>query len=153
MQAQTANGWVPRGTPPTQREIAKRAEEAKIKFQRGVRAHNCGDFKEAIENYASASRYDPDHADAFHNLGVALLIVQKPAQAIEALDCAVQLRPTQVESILLLARALLDIGRDDDAVKLLQKSCQLLPDDKHLLDLKNETLQRLEKTSRDLIQS
>ncbi len=57
-------------------------------LESGLRAHNSGDIDSAKAAYQKALALAPDNPDALHLLGVALLQLGQPGQAIGCLECA-----------------------------------------------------------------
>ncbi len=115
-------------------------------FQRGLALQRAGLLDPAIAAYSTAVRLDPAHADAFHNLGVALAAAQRPAEAIVAWGHAARLRPEQADSAVALGHALLSAGRPADAAVLLTKTCQRHPGDARVLVLNGRALLALGQT-------
>ena len=52
-----------------------------------------GEMAQAAEQYREATRLDPDHADAWQSLGMALVKLEKLEEAIAALEKLVRLKP------------------------------------------------------------
>lgn len=67
----------------------------------------------------------PDAPEGHYNLGAALLGMNRPAEALDPLTRAIELAPDNVLFVLDRARALLDLGRKDDARKDLRRASQL----------------------------
>lgn len=87
-----------------------------------------GRFDEAIAHLQEARRIHPDHALACNNLGCALVMKGEPQQALPYLEESVRLLPAAATRIN-LARALLELGRFDDAAEQYRRVLQELPGD------------------------
>lgn len=62
-------------------------------LQEAFQVHQSGDLKEAVARYRAFLGANPDHAEARHLLGIALMQSETPAEAIPELEAAVRLRP------------------------------------------------------------
>lgn len=74
-----------------------------------------GDMDGAAEEFAKAVSVTPNDVTARYNLGLALLELGRPANAIEHLTVATDIHPGYHEALLELARARLELGQLDDA--------------------------------------
>ncbi len=119
---------------------------AQGQFQRGLAHHKAGRLDPAVSAYSAAVRLAPGHADAFHNLAVALTAAGRPAEAIIAWDHVARLRPEQADSAVALGHALLNAGRPSDAVLLLAGACQRHSGDARLLVLNGRAFLALGQT-------
>ncbi len=75
-----------------------------------------GRFDEAAAVCRKALALKPDHADLWHNLGVAELRAGRPAEAARAFARAAQAGERSAEKLLGLGIALANAGRLDDAI-------------------------------------
>jgi tetratricopeptide (TPR) repeat protein len=57
-----------------------------------------GIFDEAIRNYLMALRINPDHPEAFNNIGVAFARQQEYQEAIEYFKKALNLKPNYLQA-------------------------------------------------------
>lgn len=81
-------------TFPNNREVAiLSADQLVIK---GITYTLVGNFEEAVESFRRAIELDPNHADAYQNLGIALAEMGKSEEAIEAYRRAIALYPDGV---------------------------------------------------------
>lgn len=64
-------------------------------FGRGLLARHRGDAQAAFESFARVLELWPEHPDALHELGVALLMADDVEQAVGALERAAALRPAE----------------------------------------------------------
>jgi tetratricopeptide (TPR) repeat protein len=78
---------------------------AKAQYDYAFEAHAKGNLSSAIEYYRKAINLDPRMADAYLNLGAALIAQNSYSQAIEALTKATELNPTSSKAQELLAEA------------------------------------------------
>lgn len=87
-----------------------------------------GKLDESIAACREATRLDPDFADAYNNLANALVDRQRDAEAVEALNHLIALRPQVIDQRLMLARALMQLpGRAAEAVEALESLLKLAP--------------------------
>jgi tetratricopeptide (TPR) repeat protein len=109
---------------------AKAAEDAKKEFQAeleidpsnagaeyvlGELARQGGQWPEAIEHFAHASKLDAGFGDAFLGLGVSLISAKRFSEAIPPLETAVKLEPKNPGAHYNLAQAYNRAGRKQDA--------------------------------------
>jgi tetratricopeptide (TPR) repeat protein len=69
-----------------------------------------GDFPAAVNEFRAATRWEPTSAGAFRNLGTALVLDQKPGDAVAAYQKAVELEPGFIAAHLDLDSALQQRG-------------------------------------------
>ena len=94
----------------------------------GVIALQTGRLDSAIALLTQAVRNDQRHAQAFANLGSALLLANQPDAAIEAYDRALAIKPGFVEALSNIASSLLKIGRYSQAAEYFYRLLTLAPD-------------------------
>ena len=87
----------------------------------GRRAYDAGQYKEAADAFARAVDAAPASATARVNLGLAHLQMGNTAEATQAFEAALRLDPTNVIVARLLVRALVRLGRSDDAIATLNR--------------------------------
>ena len=85
-------------------------------------------WQEAIACYEAALVHDPRYASAFFNLGHALLHTNDLARAEHALRQAAALAPSDAQIRARLARALVELGRQEEALAETLRSVELDPD-------------------------
>ena len=85
-------------------------------------------WQEAIACYEAALAHDPRYANAYFNLGRALLHVNDLVRAEHALRQAAALAPNDAQVRSRLARALGELGRQDEALAETLRSIDLEPD-------------------------
>jgi len=81
----------------------------------GELARQANDLPEAIERFTKATKFDPNFADAYLGLGVALLAEKKYAEATAPLEMAAKLQPENPAAHYNLATAYSRTGRKEDA--------------------------------------
>lgn len=83
--------------------------------------------EEAVPLLTRAVSLDPQHADAWHNLGRAYLLLGRNREAVPALRTAVELAPLLENAALNLASALLRTGQPAEALLLLTSARDRAP--------------------------
>jgi hypothetical protein len=96
-------------------------------FSRGE-ALEASDPAAAEAAYRKVLALDPDHADAYLNLGALLCDSRRCAEAVALYDEALRRRPTQALLHFNRAIALEDLGRTDEALVGYHASLRLAPD-------------------------
>jgi len=91
-----------------------------------------GRMTEARDAYAAAIAADPRFAQAHNGIGVVLVKMGAPAAALPHFDRAAALDAASVEPRLNAARALLDMGRDDEAATKFRDGARLARTDEAL---------------------
>jgi tetratricopeptide (TPR) repeat protein len=79
------------------------------------------DEDEAVEYLRKASELAPENADAWRDLGEALVVAGQPAEALEALRRAAQLRPEDLGALVDLAHLVHASGDPEGAIELLEQ--------------------------------
>ncbi len=110
-------------TPTTRADAKKEFEEelridpknAGAEFILGELARQGENYDEAIDRFTRATRLDAMFTEAYLGLGRALLAVNKPSEAVNALERAAALQPDNPASHFLLANAYRKAGRPADA--------------------------------------
>jgi predicted TPR repeat methyltransferase len=95
-----------------------------------------GEPDEAEAAYREAIRIDPEHCDAYHNLGVLLNAQRRPREAALCFSKIITLRPNHPEARKLLALAHCTLGEIDKAVEIFEEWLREDPDDpiaRHML--------------------
>lgn len=91
-------------------------------LRRGVAAHKEGNLKDAESCYRSILKYQPEHADANHNLGLLALSVNKTEIALPLLKTALESNPKTEQFWLSYIEALVKANQLKYAQKLIEKS-------------------------------
>jgi len=95
-----------------------------------------GEPDEAEAAYREAIRIDPEHCDAYHNLGVLLNAQRRPREAALCFSKIITLKPKHPEARKLLALAHCTLGEMDKAVEIFEEWLREDPDDpiaRHML--------------------
>jgi len=79
-----------------------------------------GRYEEALASYEAALEKAPNDAEAHHNRGLALLALDRPLEARESFAVAYDLEPENEAYLGSLVDALVEAGRDDRALELLE---------------------------------
>ena len=87
-----------------------------------------GEWHEAIACYEAALAHDPRYPSAYFNLGHALLLVNDLIRAEHYLRQAAALAPNDAQVRARFARALSELGRQDEAMTETIRSLELDPD-------------------------
>ena len=111
-----------------QEYLAKKPDDANIHFQLGYAYTALRQFLDAKSEYESAIALDPKMAPAYLNLGLTLLD-SDPAAAVEPLQKAVELAPSQAEPKYVLGAALERSGKSALAIEQYRAAEKL--DEKH----------------------
>ncbi len=88
-----SDGSLPAARAEIERVIATEPALWEAHFARGLIARRTGDAPAAERSFRRALELWPDQPDALHELGVALLMAERTAEATEKLDTAAKLRP------------------------------------------------------------
>ena len=87
-----------------------------------------GRLQEALGPMREAVRLRPDDAEAFKNLGIALINLKRSAEGEEACRDAIRLKPDYAQAHLNLGNALIDLGRMAEAEESYREAIRLKPD-------------------------
>jgi tetratricopeptide (TPR) repeat protein len=104
------------------------AAAARATLQGAVERHQQGDFAAAEPLYRQVLAGQPDHFDACHLLGVALLQMGRLDEGRGLIERAIALKPDVAPAHSNLAMALLGLGRDAEALASLDRALALQPD-------------------------
>jgi tetratricopeptide (TPR) repeat protein len=88
-------------------------------YQRGVRARVVKDWAGAEAAFRQAIVQRPDFADAWNELGYALRHQRRYGESVDAYLEALRLRPSFPEALEYLGEAYVEMGRLDDARRVL----------------------------------
>jgi tetratricopeptide (TPR) repeat protein len=103
-------------------------------FERGQNAHAKGDVARALALYEGALKLRPEFPEAEYQRGVALVSLERPAEAEKAFTIAIDLRKTWVLPISALGNLLARAARDKEAEPVLRRAIQLGARDSITLD-------------------
>jgi tetratricopeptide (TPR) repeat protein len=93
-----------------------------------------GQMDAALAEYHEAARLDPGKPAIHHNIGLMLLRLGRPGEAVEPLTEALQLDPAYRDSRYHLSNAYTLLGRYDDAIDSWTKFLELVPDGREALN-------------------
>ncbi|MDZ4851153.1 MAG: tetratricopeptide repeat protein [Pirellulaceae bacterium] len=91
-------------------------------FERAVAIHSAGRLHEAIVAYRDIIASNPRHAEAYCNLGVALLELEKYFEASQALESSIAIRSDIAAAHNNLGNAYTKLGRYNDAAQAYQRA-------------------------------
>lgn len=114
-----------------ERALAIDPAHASARTNYGNLLASLGRLPDAIGQFELALRSDPEHAVANGNLGIALLL-QSPANRDRAIACfrrAIRSAPLHLSARMMLASALRDAGRANEAIDVLDETVRLFPTD------------------------
>jgi tetratricopeptide (TPR) repeat protein len=94
---------------------------ADSEYDRGVRARVAKDWKTAEAAFRRAIALRAGFADAWNELGYALRHQRRYAESVKAYEEALRLRPSFPEALEYLGEAYVDMGRLDDARRILAR--------------------------------
>ena len=109
-------------------EISRSASPANQYFLRGNAYLDAGEFAEAVRDYSSALKLDPDNAVYHNNLGIALRYMERFDEAIEAYDRAIELDPEYRDAYTNRGVVFADLGGLEPAVRDFDKAIAIDPD-------------------------
>lgn len=93
------------------------------------KVHNdLGDYTQALRCFKSAVQRDPTLKQAHGGAGVALIHLNRPADALPELEAELKLNATDPDSRYQLAHALLQLSRPDEALPILRALVASHPD-------------------------
>ena len=103
-------------------------------FERGQNAHAKGDISRALVLYEGALKLRPEFPEAEYQRGIALVALDRPAEAEKAFAHAIELRKDWVLPDSALGNLLARRGRDREAEPVLRRAMQLGANDFVTLD-------------------
>ncbi len=124
------------------RALAAQPDSVEARVNLGSVLALCGDRTGAAEQLREALKRDPANVTAHFNLG-SLLADNAPGEARPHLEAVVAARPADAEARRLLAKALRDSGRPEEALSHYARAVELAPGDETARLGEAETLVRL----------
>lgn len=97
------------------------------RLQQALSWHQQGLLTQARHQYEQLLREQPEHADAWHLLGVLSLQEQNAPQALAQIDRALALQPRHAAALANRGMVLMALQQSDDAVRSYQASLQWRP--------------------------
>jgi superkiller protein 3 len=98
-------------------------------FQRGNAAQETGNYSQAEAIWRQVIRIDPNNANAYYNLGIALRRQKKLDEAVAAYRQAIALNPKDAKAYNNLGNVLYDQKKLDEAVAAYRQAIALNPKD------------------------
>jgi protein O-GlcNAc transferase len=97
-------------------------------LSKGIDHLNSGQLHQAELAFRQMLKAEPENQAALKHLGETLVAIGKPAEAVECLEKARQLKPDDAEALVLLAGCRRILGRADEAIRNYQAALRLQPD-------------------------
>jgi tetratricopeptide (TPR) repeat protein len=120
---------------PAQNDDPTEGETDPVKlFERGQNAHARGDITRALALYEGALKLRPEFPEAEYQRGVALVSLDRTAEAERAFVRAIDLKKDWVLPVSALGNLLSRLARDKEAEPLLRRALQLGAHDSVTLD-------------------
>lgn len=132
---------------------AGQSEALAARAKQGNDAMVAGRYGEAVTAYAELAKALPNDAGIQLNLGMALAMARRPADAIAPLERAVRLQPDLHPAWLFLGTALLETGKPERAIEPLTRAVATEPDGaqaRRMLADAYLTLERYDEASAEL---
>ena len=104
-----------------------KATAAWVVFYQGTAVCRTGDYESGAQLYAQAVSLNPRFFEAYNALGAAMLMLDRPGQAVRYFKSALTLKKTVAEVYANLGLALARLGKLVDAVRLLIQAAKLKP--------------------------
>jgi adenylate cyclase len=101
-------------------ELNPGAASSHVLYEDYLRA--MGRFDEGIEEIKIALRLDPMSALVNNRYGVALLVDRQVKQAIKQLQATLDIHPYDLEAMIYLGNAYLDIGKHEECIVMMKKA-------------------------------
>src|SRR5262249_39747036 len=112
-------------------------------YNRGVVLFNGGRVPEAVQSFKESVAIEPSDPQAWLALGEALIESEKPADATDALQHALDLNPQLIKSKYLRAATVFATGNWTHARSLLSEALESVTTDETLLTVSRILLRRL----------
>ncbi len=95
--------------------------------QRGRARREAEQHEQALADYESALRLDPDHADSLSGRGETYRVLGQHEKALASFDRAIDLDPENDWAVVSRGQTYLAMGRHDDAITDLTRAIELVP--------------------------
>jgi len=106
-------------------------------YEIGRREMAAGNYANAIEHFRISIRHYP-HFKTLELLGECLLAMGDHVASIVPLAAAVGLGTREFRALYLLSKALVQIGKHEDALKYLDRALEMAPDFKRARELRSQ---------------
>ena len=134
----------PHGAPANTAPSAPAPAQAKDpRFDQAVALHQSGQLAQAQALYEDILRAKPDHADAWHFLGLIGIQSNDPQRAVVRIGKAIAINPTNAVYYINYGNALRTLQRLDDALASFDKAIAAKPDFADAYVLRGNTQQEL----------
>ena len=134
----------PHGAPANTAPSAPAPAQAKDpRFDQAVALHQSGQLAQAQTLYEDIVRAKPDHADAWHFLGLIGIQSNDPQRAVVRIGKAIAINPTNAVYYINYGNALRTLQRLDDALASFDKAIAAKPDFADAYVLRGNTQQEL----------
>ncbi len=107
----------------------KSLEESKNQFLLGVQLYQEGQYDQAIENFESVLKENPDFAEAYYNIGMAYLKKGDLDNAMVQMAKAIELKPDFIQAFFGLGQVYLEKGEMEKATDMFKQAVDIAPDD------------------------
>lgn len=108
------------------------ADEFQKAMESGSQCMAEGDLRSAVNFFRQALKFDPYNVGVLNDLGACLSDIGDVAGAQAAFDLAYSLDDTHMAATVNRARMLIELGRSDEAMPLLQRARVISPDFEHV---------------------
>ncbi len=112
---------------PTRQTGDRDVADTRDLLERALAHQRAGRLRDAERAYERVLQRHPSHFDALHMLGVVALQTQRPARAVELITRALPQKPTVGAAHNHLAKALVDLGRFEEAISSYDIAISLRP--------------------------
>lgn len=106
------------------------AQKQQLRSKLGSSLIKAKKWDDAALVYGALVESNPDDAAGQFNLGISMTQGKRPAEAIPHLEKVIELKPDYVDAYQQLAGAYNDLGRFDDAIRVVQQALPLTQDKK-----------------------
>jgi tetratricopeptide (TPR) repeat protein len=82
-------------------ESSKKSIEDELNYWKevGDNSFKEGNYLGALEAYETIARSDPENSEAWKGMATAFSLLDKPYEALESLDNAIEINPSDIESV------------------------------------------------------
>ena len=119
----------PRALGSLDRALALQPGNAALHINRGTTLKALGRLPEALQSYTTALAIDPGNGEAARNRAVVNLLLQQHARAVEDYSLSFARHGERPADLIGLGAALLGLGRNAEALPLLERAATQLPEE------------------------
>ncbi len=95
--------------------------------EKGIKANNEGEYKNAIKHLKKATELNLDHKKAFYNLGAVYEKIKEYDAAIENLEEAFENNSKNLNALILKAKCYVLLGKREEGIETYKKVLQIEP--------------------------